>query len=143
DEIHRVEGELAQRHEKALVDAVVLGLAAALGRCADHWNSCCTWNPTGLKLQQMFKRQAIPVVWDFCEANPFGGSVGSWESAVECVTSALKNAGHAAIQGTVLQADAGKHPLPDDTVDILFTDPPYYDSVPYADLSDFFYVWHK
>jgi adenine-specific DNA methylase len=143
DEIHRVEGELAHRHEKALVDAVVLGLAAALGRCADHWNSCCTWNPTGLKLQQMFKRQAIPVVWDFCEANPFGGSVGSWESAVECVTSALKNAGHAAIQGTVLQADAGKHPLPDDTVDILFTDPPYYDSVPYADLSDFFYVWHK
>ncbi|MBI3184663.1 MAG: DUF1156 domain-containing protein [Myxococcales bacterium] len=143
DEIQRAEGEFAQRHEKVLVDAVVLGLAAALGRCADHWNSCCTWNPTGLKLQQMFKRQAIPVVWDFCEANPFGGSVGSWDSAVECVTSALKNAGHAAVQGTVLQADAGKHPLPDDAVDILFTDPPYYDSVPYADLSDFFYVWHR
>lgn len=143
DEIQRAEGQLAQQHEKALVDAVVLGLAAALGRCADHWNSCCTWNPTGLKLQQMFKRQAIPVVWDFCEANPFGGSVGSWESAVECVASALKNAGYSAVQGTVLQADAGNHPLPDDAVDILFTDPPYYDSVPYADLSDFFYVWHR
>lgn len=143
DEVQRAEGELASAHEKSIVDAVVLGLAAALGRCADHWNSCCTWNPTGLKLQQMFKRQAIPIVWDFCEANPFGGSVGSWESSVECVTSALKNAGHAAAYGTVLQADAGRHPLPDDAVDILFTDPPYYDSVPYADLSDFFYVWHR
>lgn len=143
EEIQRAEERLTQQHEKSFVDAVVLGLGAALGRCADHWNSCCTWNPTGLKLQQMFKRQAIPVVWDFCEANPFGGSVGSWESAVECVTSALRNAGHAVVQGTVLQADAGSHPLPDDSVDILFTDPPYYDSVPYADLSDFFYVWHR
>lgn len=143
DEIRIAQNELAETQSKALVDAVTLGLAAALGRCADHWNSCCTWNPGGLKLQQMFKRQAIPVVWDFCEANPFGGSVGSWESAVECVVSALENAGHAMVAGTVLQADAGQHPLPDDSADILFTDPPYYDSVPYADLSDFFYVWHR
>ncbi|MBI4706262.1 MAG: DUF1156 domain-containing protein [Deltaproteobacteria bacterium] len=143
DAIRRTVDDLRPDEDGTLVDAVALGLAAALGRCADHWNSCCTWNPTGLKLQQMFKRQAVPVVWDFCEANPFGGSVGSWASAVECVTSAIKNAGHAAVEGTVLQADAAEHPLPTDTADILFTDPPYYDSVPYADLSDFFYVWHR
>jgi adenine-specific DNA methylase len=143
DAIRRTTEKLSEKHEERLVDAVALGLAAALGRCTDHWNSCCTWNATGLKLQGMFKRQAIPVVWDFCEANPFGGSVGSWLSAVECVGSALKNASFAAAEGEVLQTDAGKSPLPDDAVDILFTDPPYYDSVPYADLSDFFYVWER
>ena len=141
--IRRTAEKLHAKHEERLVDAVFLGLAAALGRCADHWNSCCTWNATGLKLQGMFKRQAIPVVWDFCEANPFGGSVGSWMSAIECVASALKNASYCAADGEVLQADAGESPLPDDAVDILFTDPPYYDSVPYADLSDFFYVWQR
>lgn len=143
DAIKQAVIEISESESKLMADAVSLGLAAALGRCADHWNSCCTWNPTGLKLQQMFKRQAIPVVWDFCEANPFGGSVGSWDSAVECVMSALTNAGYASVEGSVMQADAGNHPLPDDAADIVFTDPPYYDSVPYADLSDFFYVWHR
>lgn len=143
EEASKAGDEVEHEHGRAVADAVTLGLACALGRCADHWNSCCTWNPSGLKLQAMFKRQAIPVVWDFCEANPFGGSVGSWESAVGCVVGAIHNAGQPAAEGVVLLADAANHPYPDDSVDLLFTDPPYYDSVPYADLSDFFYVWHR
>ena len=138
------EGDTVERkHGNAVADAVSLGLACALGRCADHWNSCCTWNPSGPKLQQMFKRQAIPVVWDFCEANPFGSSVGSRQSAVDCVVRAIKNAGNPAAEGTVFLSDAARHPFPNDSIDLLFTDPPYYDSVPYADISDFFYVWHR
>jgi adenine-specific DNA methylase len=115
--------------------------ALALDRLAEHSTSLCRWNSTGQKMQATFGRQALPIVWDFCEANPFGGSVGSWESMVDCVVKAFdavpKNAGSV----TVAQASATELSIPDDTVDVLFTDPPYYDSVPYADLSEFFYVW--
>ena len=90
----------------------------------------------------MFGRQAIGMVWDYCEADPFGGSVGSWNSLLECAmipfeTATCLDAGTV----TVDQCCATAHPLPDDAAAALVTDPPYYDAVPYAYLSDFFYVW--
>jgi adenine-specific DNA methylase len=126
-----------------LSDAVGACLALALDREADHLNSLCTWNPTEPKLQHLFGRQAIPFVWDFAEADPFGESVGDWAHCVNTVISALETSRLLARPGTVRVCSATDHPLPDDSVDAVITDPPYYDAVPYATLSDFFYVWLK
>lgn len=94
-------------------------------------------------MQGTFGRQALPIVWDYCEANPFGGSVGSWKNILECVLLPFDALVGINNHGTVACSPAQNHPLPDDSVDLFCTDPPYYDAVPYADLSDFFYVWLK
>ncbi len=83
------------------------------------------------------------MVWDCCEPNPFGGSVGSWDSLLDCVLIPFETAAHLAHAGHIEQNSATSHPLPDDSAVALVTDPPYYDSVPYAYLSDFFYVWMR
>jgi putative DNA methylase len=90
----------------------------------------------------MFGRQAIPMVWDFAEAYPFGKSTGDLSQYTESFCSVLEHlSGCTSGSGTVSQSSATKHPLPDDIADAFITDPPYYDAIPYADLSDFFYVW--
>jgi putative DNA methylase len=90
----------------------------------------------------MFGRQAIPMVWDFAEAYPFGRSTGDLGQYAESFCAVLEHLLKVGSQeGTVEQASATRHPLPDDSVDAFVTDPPYYDAIPYADLSDYFYVW--
>lgn len=116
-------------------------LALAVDRLADHQNTGCSWNPSGSALPHLFTRQAIPIIWDFGEANPLAGSAGSWSGALQHVIRGLRNAlvtDHGADVGL---ASATHHPLPTDCAHLLITDPPYYDAIPYADLSDFFYVW--
>ncbi len=135
--------KIAAAEEAGLAEAVQAVLACSLSRTTDHMNSGCTWNPSGPKLQHLFTRQALPIVWDFCEANPFGNSVGDWLSAIECALIPFETALSLEHAGVVIQANAASHPLPDDAAHALITDPPYYDAVPYADLSDFFYVWLK
>jgi putative DNA methylase len=90
----------------------------------------------------MFGRQAIPMVWDFAEAYPFSQSTGDLGQYIDSFSAVLETLIKVqATSGTVQQASATEHPLPDDCVDAFITDPPYYDAIPYADLSDFFYVW--
>ena len=132
-----------EMNESGISDAVQACLSCAVGRQADHGNSLCAWNPSGPKVQHLFGRQAIPMFWDYAEAMPFGDSVGDWGHAIECVLIALNNANFGGEVGCVEQASATRHQLPNDTVSAFFTDPPYYDAVPYSDLSDFFYVWLK
>jgi putative DNA methylase len=139
----REAGDELRKGGDPIADAVQTCLAMAVDRQADHGNTGCTWNPSGPKLQHLFGRQAIPMTWDFAEANPFGDSVGDWMHAIECVNIALENAQHFSASGSVDQCSASNHPLPDDSVQLLVTDPPYYNAVPYADLSDFLYVWLK
>jgi len=134
---------LSEEHDPRLAEVIQSLLACSMSRTTDHMNSGCTWNPSGPKLQHLFGRQALPIVWDFCEANPFGDSVGDWMSAVECAMTAIGNAGYASGTGTVQQCSATQHPLPDAAARAFVTDPPYYDAIPYSDLSDFFYVWLK
>jgi putative DNA methylase len=135
------EGMISAGEDSALAIAVTTCLALALDRLAEHSTSICRWNSSGEKMQASFGRQAVPIVWDFCEAQPFGGSVGDWDALVDCVVSACRAAKSGLIAGTAIQANASQHPLPDDFANAFVTDPPYYDAVPYADLSDFFYVW--
>lgn len=119
-------------------NAITVYLALALDRIAMTDNSLARWNSTGQKIQHCFGRQAIPMVWDFAEANPFCNATGSLSAAVLYSYDALpylpKNA-----EGTARQHDAQTSSGLENV--IISTDPPYYDNIDYADLADFFYVW--
>lgn len=134
---------LSKEYDVALADAVQSILACAVDRGAEHLSSLCRWNSSGQKMQASFGRQAISMMWDFCEADPFGGSVGSWESLMECVLIPFETCLHLDHTGNAERASATVHPLPDDSAAGFITDPPYYDAIPYSDLSDFFYVWMR
>ncbi|MHC4179131.1 MAG: DUF1156 domain-containing protein, partial [Planctomycetota bacterium] len=124
-------------------------LAFIFNKVADRCNALARWEPNVQCPQQLFGRQAIPIVWDFGEACVLRDCAGSWPSLLNVWCQGVANIANAHIGGrrsnavVAMQADAAAHPLPEDAAEILFTDPPYYDMVPYADLSDFFYVWLK
>jgi adenine-specific DNA methylase len=135
-------GERIRKVETAdLALAVQTLLAFTLDKQADLGNSLCRWEPIAQCPRQLFGRQAIGMVWDFAEGVPLGESSGAFEVFVDGLVRALKNVGSNWKVGHIEPASATSHPLPDDSAQCLFTDPPYYNAVPYADLSDFFYVW--
>ena len=119
--------------------------ALALGKTADLSNAGAPWKPGAECPVHMLSSQKIPPFWDWAEAVLTADSSGSFFSAYERSTTALENAfGYSYAAGSVQSGDAASlGGLPDDGVGVWFTDPPYYDAVPYADLSDFFLVWLK
>ena len=117
-------------------------LSMALGRAANAGCSLARWHTSGEKHEGVFSRQALPIVWDYSEGNPLSESTGGYDGAVEWIAK-VASAWPGSSRGQVEEADATDHPLPDESADVWFTDPPYYDAVPYADLSDFFIVWLK
>lgn len=135
--------QVRTREEAEFAEAVQVGLALAVSRASDHSNSGCSWNPTGEKLQHLFTRQALPIVWDFCETNILAASVGSWISMLAAIETGLQSATSNSGVGHAQICSAASHCLPNDSAHAFVTDPPYYDAVPYADLSDFFFVWLK
>src|SRR5439155_14398226 len=90
-----------------------------------------------------FGRQALPMVWDFAETNPFGDSSGDAAQAIDWVVGVIEAQANSGLPATVSRGSATALPWPDASFDVVVTDPPYYDNVPYADISDFFYVWLK
>ena len=133
----------ASKQVKSVTDKeLAMATALAAGRAADYSSSCCRWVARGEFIGNTFTRHALSVVWDFAEVNPIGASTGSFHSALEWVAKVIE-AWPRSEGGQVLSADATDHPLPDQSANIWFTDPPYYDQIPYADLSDFFLVWLK
>jgi len=125
----------------AYADAIVTYLAFVVDKCADYWSTACSWHNTGEKMRNTFGRQAIPMTWDFAEANPFSDSSGNWMAMVDWVQKAVAHlpaAGH----GVAVQRDARAR-VAECRGSVVSTDPPYYDSVPYSDISDFFYVWMR
>jgi putative DNA methylase len=126
----------------AYAEAISVYLAFAFDKMADLGNSLVRWEPIAQCPRQLFGRQAIPMIWDFAEANPLGDSSGSWEVFVDGLTKALgKSFEHTQswFRGFVTQADAQTQSV--SRGKFISTDPPYYDNIGYADLSDFFYVW--
>src|ERR1700687_3444535 len=117
-------------------------LACALSRVSMSGMSCTRWNAVAEKMQHTFGRQALPIVWDFAEVVVTADAPGNWRSGYELISEVIE-ASQSCGAGQVQLADATEHPLPDDTAYVWFTDPPYYDAVPYADLSAFFLVWLK
>lgn len=119
-------------------------LAMAFGKLIMQHNSQCRWNPNGESAPGAFGRQALPMIWDFIELIPLGERMGSFYSVIGWISDTSEKIGNWQKNiGIVEQSNAVNLPLPDAGVSIWFTDPPYYDAVPYADLSDFFYVWLK
>ena len=116
--------------------------AAALSRLADKNASLAVWNQIGEKIEHVFGRQALPIVWDFAEVPIFSNATGNFLSGIELVAKVVA-AWPTSSTGQIQSADATNHPLPDAAADVWFTDPPYYDAIPYSDLSDFFLVWLK
>jgi hypothetical protein len=119
-----------------------LMLACALSRVAMSDMTCTRWNAVAEKMQHTFGRQALPIVWDFAEVVVTADAPGNWKSGYELISDVIE-ASRALSESQTQVADATEHPLPDETAQVWFTDPPYYDAVPYADLSDFFFVWLK
>ena len=117
-------------------------LMSAFSRCADHWSAGAMWIQDLEAVAHTYGRQALPIVWDFVEAYGFGCGGAVWEGQVDWVSRVIENAFTSHI-ADVQSADALDHPLPDQSANAWFIDPPYYDAVPYADLSDFFLVWLK
>jgi putative DNA methylase len=127
---------------KAYAEAVSVYLAFILDKMADLGNSLCRWEPVAQCPRQLFSRQAIPMVWDFAEANAFSFSSGAWNTCVDGFARAFLKAFEFATPaptGHAQQADSQTQTI--STGKFISTDPPYYDNIGYADLSDFFYIW--
>ncbi len=120
---------------KEYAKAVMVYLASGISQLSRYSCTICGWNKTNENVAQAFGRQAIPMVWDFAEANTLEGSL-SITSTIEWPASVIKSLGE---YGLAQQADAQKQNISSGKV--ISTDPPYYDNIGYADLSDFFYIW--
>ncbi len=123
----------------AYADAVITYLAFVVDRLADRSSTICSWDSGYVKIRNTFGRQAVPMVWDYAEGNPFSGSSGNWLGQVGWVRKAVAAAPGRGC-GEVLQRDAVAR-LGEVSLPVVCTDPPYYDNISYADLSDFFFVW--
>lgn len=116
----------------------------ALGKTIRHCNAFAFWHKGSETVAGAFGRHALPMSWDFPEFYPFLGFAGGVSNSIEDMADSIDNIIRATCKmGQVQLADAKSHPLPSESAAIWFTDPPYYDAIPYSDLSDFFYVWLK
>ncbi|MEW6579886.1 MAG: hypothetical protein AB1435_11910 [Chloroflexota bacterium] len=130
---------------RAYAEAVSVYLAFAVDRLADRCNTLSSWQKVGDKVAHLFARQAIPMVWDYAEANPFSQSTGNFVDNGEWVAKAIEsnflNWYSNIVFNSATQLDAAQ--IPPVSIRMISTDPPYYDNIGYADLSDFFYVWMR
>ncbi len=116
-------------------------LSLAMSRFTDDSSSLTHWMKRGTP-GPTFTLQTLNTAWDFCEISPFDNASWSVEGSIEWLAKCVEKMGIGDV-GQVEQASATEHPLPDQSTGIWFTDPPYYDAIPYSDLSDFFLVWLK
>lgn len=142
--VRRVMTEGPPEADRQLAEGAALILALAVSRLSDISNAHCQWSSSTTQVCHLFTRQAISMTWDFAEAQPFStGAAGNFmttlSTMLEVIERSAKLVGHATVQ----RQSATAHSLPDNFVHAMFTDPPYYDAVPYATLADFFYVWLK
>ncbi|MXY28222.1 DUF1156 domain-containing protein [Candidatus Poribacteria bacterium] len=137
-EVHKQITEDGATEEYAC--AVRTYLSLAIGRTIDANSSFTRWHNSGEKIEAVFSRQAIPMLWDFPEANPFSTSIQNWEAQIDWVAKVVENLPTSTNGGEIYQADATTTTHAVDNP-LIVTDPPYYDNIQYAELSDFFYVW--
>ncbi len=115
----------------------------ALSRFSDISNASCRWENTKTQVRNLFTRHDVPMTWDFAEPSLFGTQAGDYTVTLETMVRVIQNLPDNESVGQVQLTDACESPLPAGSAAIWFTDPPYYDAVAYADLSDFFFVWLK
>ncbi|MGE4043551.1 MAG: DUF1156 domain-containing protein [Acetobacteraceae bacterium] len=128
--------------DSAYADAISTYLAFMVTQLANHSSTLCGWNSANTQMRSVFARQAMPMTWDFAEVNVFSESSGSYFSLFDRLKKAFtglpETTGLPA--GGIYSLDAAKNSYPERPF-VVCTDPPYYDNIGYADLSDFFYVW--
>lgn len=125
---------------RAYGEAVGVYLAFVIDKMTDYHSSICSWHSSKELIRNTFGRQAIPMVWDYAEANPFSDSAGCFDNMLEWVfksTSLFPATENGDVRQFDAQSDCGLRNI------MVSTDPPYYDNIGYADLSDFFYVWMR
>ena len=138
DEVRLCDGG---RGAHAYADAVVTYLALGISRLADMCNAFCRWESSRTQVRNLFTRQAIPMIWDFAENNVFNDAGGDFRTSLGSLVRALERLPATGI-GRVAQRDARAR-VRESAGAAISTDPPYYDNVGYADISDFFYVWMR
>jgi putative DNA methylase len=126
---------------KAYGEAIGVYLAFLVDKLADYNSTICSWNITRDGLRNTFGRQAIPMVWDYAEANPFSNSTGCIDNTLTWITKCILEFPINAAQSQAKQADATRDNGMRSVM--ISTDPPYYDNIPYAYLADFFYIWMR
>ena len=123
----------------AYADAVETYLAFVVDKCADYWSNVCTWHSSVEAIRSTFILPVMSMSWDFAETNPFSSSTGNWMAMVNWVAKAVEHL-PAVGESEVSQKDSRTR-VRDVSFPLISTDPPYYDNIGYADISDFFYVW--
>jgi adenine-specific DNA methylase len=149
-------GRLAQAVREAHAEMLIRGLDAdyagalatylglAVDRIADRNSSFCGWDVSREMVRNTFPRQAVAMVWDYTEIDPFSESSGNWDGAIRWIELAIRHCSSSSSRaGTVIRGNAQSLPFDDGTFDAVVVDPPYYDAIQYGDLSDFFFVWLK
>jgi putative DNA methylase len=126
------------RGAKSYAEAISVYLAFGISKATDYHSSLTTWHSGREIIRNTFGRQSLPMTWDFTEANLFSSSTGNWLNCIEWGVKTLENLNPNAF-GSVTQNDAQNIVYPLKTV--ISSDPPYYDNIAYADLSDFFFCW--
>ena len=132
---------LQETNDPDFAKAVATYLALAVDFMANRNSSACFWNAQREDFYQVFATHALKMAWDYAESQPFSGSSGSWESALDMQVRYLSRESRIPQAGSIHLGSAAALPFPDKHFDAVVIDPPYADNVPYADLADFFYVW--
>ena len=146
EKVRIVREKLETLYSDGLGEAVQIVLALNVDKMADYGSSLATWSSPASQetVRSTFGRPALSMTWNFAEAYPFASSSGGWTHNLDFLMMPLEAESETfPLAGTALSANATHHPLPDDSADAFITDPPYYDAIPFADLSDFFIVWLK
>ncbi len=131
----------ATREGRDYAASIKTFLSFAINRSTNYWSTLNAWS--GSFIVQVFSRQVLPMVWDYAEVNPFSRSTGNWVGAVQWISKVISFSLHSRGSGYAYQKDASEELDINNTYPIYSTDPPYYDNVPYADISDYFYVWMR
>ena len=123
-------------------EALTAYLACILSKLTDYSSAICSWHNSGEKLRQTFARFALPMVWDFCEVNPLSDTTGGFRGMADwtarVVDHALRATTAAPPPEVATRSAIARQP---EGLDLICTDPPYYDAIPYSDLMDFFHIW--
>lgn len=142
--VKNVGEKLINEENERFAIAVQTVLSIGVSKIADLVNSLVTWQITMDRIRNLFTRQAIPMAWDFAETSPVSNAAGDYSVTIKNVLEILDRESITAYPiASIEKSSATTHPLPDNFAQCFCSDPPYYDAVPYADLSDFFYVWLK
>lgn len=134
---------LAEGIERERAKAVATYLGLLVDRMTDRHSTLCTWDNSKEGISSTFSRQALPMTWDYIEANPFGGSGGDLSMHVDSIAKVIEHCSVTGLPANVIRGSATELPFESGEFDAVITDPPYYDNVPYSDVSDYFYVWLK